>query len=72
MGEGYKYVSYGLTFAGGVILFMLVGLWLDRRLGLTPLFTVAGTLVGAVLSFLSVYYRLEAERKKGGKGGGSG
>ncbi len=70
VGEGYKYVSYGLTFAGGVILFMLVGLWLDRRLGVTPLFTVAGTLVGAVLSFLSVYYRLEDERKKGGKGGG--
>lgn len=41
-GEGYKYVSYGLTFAGGIIVFMLVGLWLDRRLGVVPLFTVAG------------------------------
>ena len=61
-GEGYKYVSYGLTFAGGIIVFMLVGLWLDRRLGVVPLFTIAGTLIGAVLSFLSVYRRLEAER----------
>ena len=61
-GEGYKYVSYGLTFAGGIIVFMLVGLWLDRRLGVVPLFTVAGTLIGGVLSFLSVYRRLEAER----------
>lgn len=61
-GEGYKYVSYGLTFAGGIIVFMLVGLWVDRRLGVVPLFTVAGTLIGAVLSFLSVYRRLEAER----------
>jgi len=37
------------------------------------LFTVAGTLVGAVLGFLSVYRRLEAERigqrrKKDGAG----
>lgn len=62
-GEGYKYVSYGLTFAGGIIVFTLAGLWLDRRLGVAPLFTIAGTVVGAVLSFLSVYRRLEAERK---------
>jgi len=68
VGEGYKYVSYGLTFAFGVIVFMLVGLWLDRKLGVTPLFTVAGTLIGAVLGFLSVYRRLEAERLDG-KGG---
>ena len=72
-GEGYKYVSYGLTFAGGVIVFTLGGLWVDRRLGVVPLFTVAGTLVGAVLGFLSVYRRLEAERlgqrrKKDGTG----
>ena len=61
-GEGYKYVSYGLTFAGGIVVFMLVGLWVDRRLGVVPLFTITGTLIGGVLSFLSVYRRLEAER----------
>jgi F0F1-type ATP synthase assembly protein I len=68
-GEGYKYVSYGLTFAGGVIVFMLVGLWLDRRLGVMPLFTIAGTLLGSVLSFLTVYRKLEAERREGKDGG---
>jgi len=67
-GEGYKYVSYGLTFAGGIIVFMLVGLWLDRWLHLVPLFTIIGTLLGAVLSFLSVYRRLEAERRDGEDG----
>ena len=61
-GEGYKYVSYGLTFAGGIILFMLVGFWIDRLLGVVPLFTIVGTLLGGVLSFLRVYWRLEAER----------
>ena len=58
MGEGYKYVSLGLTFAGGIILFMVLGLGLDRLLNLMPLFTVTGTLVGTVLSFLVVYRKL--------------
>jgi hypothetical protein len=31
------------------------------------LFTIVGTLVGATLSFLSVYHQLEAERKGQGR-----
>lgn len=61
LGEGYKYVAMGLTFAGGIIMFMAAGFALDRWLKLTPILTVTGTLVGAVLSFLSVYTRLTAE-----------
>jgi len=73
VGEGYKYVSLGLTFAGGIILFLAIGLWLDRRLGVTPLFTIVGTIVGAVLSFVSVFRRLEAERRAGaGRAGKKG
>jgi F0F1-type ATP synthase assembly protein I len=58
---GYKYVSLGFTFAGGIVLFMVGGWALDRWLRLTPLFTIIGTLLGAVLSFLHVYWRLIAE-----------
>jgi F0F1-type ATP synthase assembly protein I len=64
MGEGYKYVSLGLTFAGGIIFFMAVGLGLDRLLNLMPVFTITGTLVGAVLSFLTVYRKLQAEERQ--------
>ena len=64
MGEGYKYVSLGLTFAGGIIFFMLLGLGLDRLLNLMPVFTIAGTLVGTVLSFLVVYRRLHEEERR--------
>ena len=79
IGEGYKYVSLGMTFAGGTILFMAAGFWLDRWLGLMPLFTIVGTLGGAALSFLAVFRRLQADevehekdrqarkRKRGGK-----
>jgi F0F1-type ATP synthase assembly protein I len=66
VGAGYKYVSLGIQFAGGIILFMGVGYWLDRRFGLMPFGTVAGTLVGAFLSFMVVYRRLQmdAERQR--------
>jgi F0F1-type ATP synthase assembly protein I len=64
VGAGYKYVSLGITFAGGIILFMGVGYWLDRRFGLTPIGTLAGTLLGAFLSFMVVYRRLQADAER--------
>jgi F0F1-type ATP synthase assembly protein I len=64
IGEGYKYVSLGLTFAGGIIFFLALGLVLDRLLGLMPLFTLAGTVLGTVLSFLSVYRKLQEEERQ--------
>jgi F0F1-type ATP synthase assembly protein I len=64
IGEGYKYVSLGLTFAGGIIFFMAIGWALDRLLGLMPVFTITGTLLGTVLSFLSVYRRLQEEERR--------
>lgn len=64
LGEGYKYVSLGLTFAGGIILFMGMGYLLDRWLGWLPVLTVVGTLVGAILSFLNVYWKLQADERE--------
>ncbi|HEU5171241.1 MAG TPA: AtpZ/AtpI family protein [Gemmatimonadales bacterium] len=64
VGVGYKYVSLGITFAGGIILFMALGFWLDRRFGLTPFGTVLGTMVGAGLSFAVVYRRLQVDAER--------
>ncbi len=64
IGEGYSYVGLGCSFAGGVVLFVAAGYGLDRWLGLTPLFTVLGTLVGATLSFLWVWVKLKAEESE--------
>lgn len=63
-GEGYTYVALGCSFAAGIVLFMAAGWLLDRWLNTTPLFTITGTLVGAVLSFISVYVKLNAERER--------
>jgi len=64
LGEGYKYVSLGLTFAGGIIFFLGVGFGLDRLLGTTPIFILVGTFLGTVLSFLSVYRKLQEEERR--------
>ena len=71
VGEGYRYLGIGLQFAGGIVFFSLGGVALDRWLGLVPLFTIVGTLLGATLSFVNVYIKLqadidaEAKRKQG-------
>jgi F0F1-type ATP synthase assembly protein I len=64
MGEGYKYVSLGLMFAGGIVFFLLLGFGLDRWLGTTPIFILIGTFLGTVLSFLTVYRKLEEEARQ--------
>lgn len=64
MGEGYKYVSLGLTFAGGIIFFMALGFGLDRLTGFLPVFTLSGTVLGTVLSFLAVYRKLQEEERQ--------
>lgn len=64
LGEGYRYMGLGCTFAGGIVLFMGAGWLLDRWLDLTPVGTIVGALVGAVLSFLNVYWRLRAETER--------
>ncbi len=60
-GEEYKLIGLGGTLAGAVVLFTFGGLMVDRWLGLTPLFTLVGTGVGAVLGFLNVYWKIQAE-----------
>ncbi len=61
IGEGYKLVGLGGTLAAAIIVFMLGGFALDRWLGLTPLFTLVGTAVGATLGFVNVYWKVQAE-----------
>ena len=58
MAQGQKYFTVGLRFAGGVVAFTLGGYALDRWLHTIPLFTIAGTVGGSVLSFISVYRQL--------------
>ncbi len=51
--------GYDMVLSG--VLFALFGLWLDRRLGTIPLFTIVLTVVGFVGSVLNVYYRYKRD-----------
>jgi F0F1-type ATP synthase assembly protein I len=63
-GEGWIYVSHGITFAVAVVLWALAGIWLDRRLGTMPLFTVLGTVVGMGLSGFWLLNRVRAGNRR--------
>ena len=64
-----------MQFAGGIIVFVVGGYLLDRWLGTMPAFTIAGTLLGAALSFVNVYLKLQAisddDRSRRGKRDGA-
>jgi len=46
------------TFAG-----FAIGLWLDRRLGTSPLFLIALLMAGFLAALVNVYYRARQDRK---------
>lgn len=69
MAQGQKYFAVGLRFAGGVVAFTLGGYALDRWLHTIPLFTIVGTIGGAVLSFISVYRQLIFDARRRARDG---
>ena len=63
-----RYTGLGLTWALSVLLFLLIGYWLDGRLGTLPWLTVAGAFLGAAGGFLSLYRGLTVDRGTKGTG----
>ena len=62
-------ISQGTEFAGGIIVFFLIGLGLDAWLGTTPFFMVGLVLFSTVGQFIKIWFsysqemdRLQAER----------
>ncbi len=55
MREVGPYLGLGMQLAATLVVFMLGGYFLDRRLETLPWLTIAGALVGLVLLFLRLY-----------------
>jgi F0F1-type ATP synthase assembly protein I len=51
-------MTAGMQFAASIIVFLLAGMWLDRRLGTDPWLLIAGVAVGGTAGFWSIYRRL--------------
>ena len=60
-GQGYALLTVSITFALFVTLCLLAGTWLDRKLGLTPIFTLLGLLTGLGLGGFWGYQRIQRE-----------
>ena len=63
----YRHAWLGMQFAAAILMFLGIGYVLDRLLHTLPVFMIGGTLVGAVLGFVSIYRRIV-----GGDGGEGG
>ena len=53
-----RYSGFGLQFAFATLLFLLLGMWLDGKLGTTPWLMILGAFVGAGAGFYSLYFHL--------------
>lgn len=61
-------LGVGWYFATCIILGVLVGQWADSRVGVEPLFTLLGILLGIVLSFWGGYRMIRPLLEKYGNG----
>jgi len=64
LGTAGRYAGIGIQFAASIVLFLYAGQWVDRRLGTTPIFLIAGVFLGATAAFYSIYKRLMRDLKR--------
>ena len=62
--SGADFAGLGLQFAFAIVAFLLLGQWIDKRLGTDGMFTIAGVFVGAGGAFYSMYRKVSAAQKK--------
>ena len=57
-------LALAMEFAVGPVIFGGLGWFLDQRLGIFPVLTIALGIVGVVGSFLRMWYRYDAEMRE--------
>lgn len=63
-----RYAHLGLQLALSTGLFLMLGWWLDGRVGTTPLLTILGAMSGAAAGFYSMYHQLVVRPRSRGAG----
>jgi F0F1-type ATP synthase assembly protein I len=59
-----EYSGLGLQFAISVVVWVLVGQWLDKKFAMTPWLLIACLFLGGGLSFYNMYTKLMAVQKR--------
>lgn len=60
-------MQLGFSIALPLVFFIGVGIWLDKRYGLMPLFTITGVLLSLVVSVLEIYQVIKSTQKTNSK-----
>lgn len=55
--QGVHRSSGAYELVAGAVLFAVIGLYVDRLVGTTPVFTIVLTVVGLTAATVSIYYR---------------
>lgn len=58
-----RYAGFGIQLAGSIILFMLLGHWLDRKLGTGGVLAIIGALLGFGAALYSMLRQLARDAK---------
>jgi F0F1-type ATP synthase assembly protein I len=56
--------AIGMEFAAAVIICLLLGYWVDGKLGTTPWLAVAGIILGSAIGFRAVYGAAKTMQKQ--------
>ena len=57
------FAGAGLQFAVAIVLFVLLGQWLDRKFETQPVFLLGGVFVGGGAAFYSLYRRVSKAQR---------
>lgn len=62
--DAAPYMGLGATLAGTIVLFFLIGRWLDAKFGTSPTLTIIGSFVGLIGGFYNFLKTISALLKK--------
>ena len=57
------FAGVGLQFAVAIVIFVLLGQWVDKKLGTSPAFLLIGVFIGGSAAFYNLYRKISAAQK---------
>ena len=62
--SGADFAGVGLQFAAAIVIFLFAGQWVDKKLGTSGLFTIAGVFIGGGGAFYLMYRKITAAQRR--------
>ena len=62
--SGADFAGVGLQFAAAIVIFLFAGQWVDKKLGTSGVFTIAGVFIGGGAAFYLMYRKITAAQRR--------